>query len=123
MRDGFYLGAHTAIIMFDLSSRASYRQVPNWYKDLVRVCDCIPIVLVGNKADVVDRKVKPKHIMFHRKKNLQYYDVSSTANYQCAKPFLYILRKLIGDSTVELWKELAIKPQLNEMDKEYLLIL
>jgi len=29
------------------------------------------MVLVGNKVDVKDRKVKAKTITFHRKKNLQ----------------------------------------------------
>jgi GTP-binding nuclear protein Ran len=60
-----------AIIMFDVTSRNTYKNVPNWYKDLWRVCEGIPIVLCGNKVDVKDRKVKPKQITFHRKKNLQ----------------------------------------------------
>jgi GTP-binding nuclear protein Ran len=57
--------------MFDVTSRMTYKNVPNWHRDLVRVCDGIPIVLTGNKVDVKDRKVKPKQITFHRKKNLQ----------------------------------------------------
>ena len=60
-----------AIIMFDVTSRVTYKNVPNWYRDLVRVCDDIPIVLCGNKVDLKDRKVKAKSIVFHRKKNLQ----------------------------------------------------
>ena len=40
--------------------------VPNWHRDLVRVCETIPIVLVGNKVDVKERKVKAKQITFHR---------------------------------------------------------
>ena len=67
--------------MFDVCSRITYKNVPKWYKDLVRVCDSIPIVLVGNKVDVKDRKVKAKQITFHRKKNLQYYDISAKSNY------------------------------------------
>jgi hypothetical protein len=39
------------------------------------------------------RTVKPKNIIFHRKKNLQYYDKS---NYNFEKPFLYLARKLTG---------------------------
>lgn len=60
-----------AIIMFDVTSRITYKNVPNWHRDLVRVCEAIPIVLVGNKVDVKERKVKAKQITFHRKKNLQ----------------------------------------------------
>ena len=57
--------------MFDVTSRITYKNVPNWHRDLVRVCENIPIVLVGNKVDVKERKVKAKQITFHRKKNLQ----------------------------------------------------
>ena len=46
--------------MFDVCSRITYSNVPKWYKDLTRVCEAIPIVLVGNKVDVRDRKVKAK---------------------------------------------------------------
>ena len=45
-------------MMFDLNSRVTYKNIPVWYKDLVRVCDNIPIVLVGNKVDVENGEVK-----------------------------------------------------------------
>lgn len=38
--------------------------------DVVRVCEDIPIVLVGNKVDVPDRKVLPRMITYHRRRNL-----------------------------------------------------
>lgn len=59
--------------MFDVAARVTYKNVPNWHRDLVRVCENIPIVLCGNKVDVKDRKVKAKTITFHRKKNLQVF--------------------------------------------------
>ena len=46
--------------MYDVSTRITYQTVPKWYEDLVRVCERIPIVLVGNKVDVKDRKVQAK---------------------------------------------------------------
>ena len=66
--------------------------------DLVRVCENIPIVLTGNKVDVKERKVKAKTITFHRKKNLQYYDISAKSNYNFEKPFLWLARKLTGNT-------------------------
>lgn len=68
--------------------------------DLVRVCENIPIVLCGNKVDVKERKVKAKTITFHRKKNLQYYDISAKSNYNFEKPFLWLARKLVGNQTL-----------------------
>lgn len=86
--------------MFDVTSRITYKNVPNWHRDLVRVCENIPIVLCGNKVDVKERKVKAKTITFHRKKNLQYYDISAKSNYNFEKPFLWLARKLVGNQTL-----------------------
>ena len=79
LRDGYYIGSHCGIIMFDLTSKITYKNVPNWYRDLTRVCDNIPLVLCGNKADIKERKIKPKSITFHRKKNMQVRLVSVCA--------------------------------------------
>ncbi|KAG2387446.1 hypothetical protein C9374_001778 [Naegleria lovaniensis] len=110
LRDGYYIQGQCAIIMFDVTSRATYKNVPTWHRDIVRVCENIPIVLVGNKVDVADRKVKPKSINFHRKKNLQYYDVSAKSNYNFEKPFLWLARKIVGDPNLQLSEEPAIAP-------------
>ncbi len=82
--------------MFDVTSRITYRNVPNWHKDLVRVCENIPIVLCGNKVDVKDRKIRSKTITFHRKNNMQYYDLSARSNFNFEKPFLWLAKKLTG---------------------------
>ena len=89
--------------MFDVTSRITYKNVPNWHKDLIRVCENIPIVLCGNKVDVTDRKVKPMHIkpvIDLMKGFIQYYDTSYKSNYNFEKPFLYLARKLMKDETI-----------------------
>mmetsp|Transcript_4011 Transcript_4011/g.5627 ORF Transcript_4011/g.5627 Transcript_4011/m.5627 type:complete len:216 (-) Transcript_4011:6-653(-) len=118
LRDGYYVGAHAAIIFFDVTSRQTYKNVPNWHRDLARVCGDVPMVVVGNKCDVKDRKVKPKQITFHRKKNLQYYDISAKSNYNYEKPFLYLCRKLLQDSNLQLTEQPATKPQEAIMDSK-----
>ncbi|KAJ1764372.1 hypothetical protein LPJ54_005532, partial [Coemansia sp. RSA 1824] len=97
LRDGYYIQGQCAIIMFDVTSRITYKNVPNWHRDLVRVCDNVPIVLCGNKVDIKERKVKAKTITFHRKKNLQYYDISAKTNYNFEKPFHWLARNLTGE--------------------------
>jgi len=116
LRDGYYIQGQCAIIMFDVTSRVTYKNVPNWHRDLVRVCENVPVVLCGNKVDVKDRKVKPKGITFHRKKNLQYYDISAKSNYNFEKPFLWMARKLIGDPNLELVAMPALAPPEIVMD-------
>jgi GTP-binding nuclear protein Ran len=116
LRDGYYIQGQCGIIMFDVTSRITYKNVPNWHRDLERVCETIPIVLCGNKVDVKvcrasvfqqhnhilkscldqERKVKTGAVTFHRKKNLQYFEISAKSNYNFEKPFLWLARKLVG---------------------------
>jgi GTP-binding nuclear protein Ran len=118
LRDGYYIGGQCAIIMFDVTSRITYKNVPNWHKDLIRVCENIPIVLCGNKVDVKDRKVKAKAITFHRKNNMQYYDISARSNYNFEKPFLWLARKLAGDANLEFTAMPALLPAEIHMDND-----
>lgn len=118
LRDGYYINGQCGIIMFDVTSRITYKNVPNWHRDLVRVCENIPIVLTGNKVDVKERKVKAKTITFHRKKNLQYYDISAKSNYNFEKPFLWLARKLTGNPGLEFVAEVSLAPPEMTVDPE-----
>jgi len=120
LRDGYYIGAHCAIIMFDVCSRVTYKNVTKWCKELTRVCEKIPIVLVGNKVDVADRKVKASQILFPKKYGIQYYDISAKSNYQFEKPFLYLLKKLSGDPNLTLVEAPALKPAEITITREML---
>jgi GTP-binding nuclear protein Ran len=110
LREGYYIGADCAIVMFDVTSRITYKNVPKWYKDLTRICENIPMVLVGNKVDAKDRKVKARQITFHRKRNLQYYDVSAKSNYQFEKPFLFLMKRLVNDANLDLVEAPVLQP-------------
>ncbi len=56
----YYLGAQAAFIVFDLANRESFENVKSWYEELRLFTsgEDIPIVIVGNKTDLLeDRKV------------------------------------------------------------------
>ena len=82
------------------------------------MCESIPIVLCGNKVDVKERKVKAKTITFHRKKNLQYYDISAKSNFE--KPFLWLARKLVGNPQLEFVAAPALAPPEVQVNQELL---
>lgn len=96
------------------------RGLPHRPGDLVRVCENIPIVLCGNKVDVKERKVKAKTITFHRKKNLQYYDISAKSNYNFEKPFLWLARKVCGNNALEFVAAPALAPPESQVDQALL---
>eukprot|EP01091_Cochliopodium_minus_P009142 TRINITY_DN2185_c0_g1_i2.p1 TRINITY_DN2185_c0_g1~~TRINITY_DN2185_c0_g1_i2.p1 ORF type:complete len:265 (+),score=61.02 TRINITY_DN2185_c0_g1_i2:46-840(+) len=99
LRDTYYIGSKAVIIMFDVTSRVTYKDVSNWYKDATRVLgENVPVVIVGNKIDVsvLERKVKPKQIDFPKRKNLPYFEISAKSNYNTENLFLEVSRLVIG---------------------------
>jgi len=104
------VGAHACIIFFDVTSRMTYKNVPCWFRDVTRVCEKIPIVICGNKVDVKNHQVSAKTITFHRKKNIQYYEISVRSNYNYEKPFIYLLRQLLKESSLILVRQPALFP-------------
>jgi len=119
LRDGYYLQGNGAIIMFDLCSQNSYRNVSNWYRDVIRVCKNIPIVLCGNKADRKEqRQVKPKTVSFHKNKDLAYFEISAKSNLHFEKPFLWLSQKLLSNPKLELVEAPALIPPEIPFDSE-----
>ncbi|XP_024637534.1 GTP-binding nuclear protein Ran-2 [Medicago truncatula] len=110
LRDAYYTQGQCAIIMFDVTARLTYKNVPTWHGDITRVCENIPIVLCGNKVDVKNRQIKAKQVIFHRKKNLQYYEISAKSNYNFEKPFLYLAKKLAGNMNLHFVEMPALAP-------------
>ncbi|KAI4582766.1 hypothetical protein MJG53_007979 [Ovis ammon polii x Ovis aries] len=68
------------------------------------------MVLCGNKVDIKDRKAEAKSSVFHRKKTVQYYDISAKSNCSSEEPFLWLARKLIGDPNVDFVAMPALAP-------------
>ena len=66
----YYVQGQCAIIMFDVTSRVTYKNVPNWHRDLVRVCENIPIVLTGNKVDTVTLDYTDNFLFWQKSKSL-----------------------------------------------------
>uniref|UniRef100_A0A452T161 GTP-binding nuclear protein Ran n=1 Tax=Ursus maritimus TaxID=29073 RepID=A0A452T161_URSMA len=97
LRDGYYIPVRCAITTFDIPSRVTYKNVPNWRRDLVQVCENISFVLCGKKVNIKDRKFR-------------YYDVSAKSNYNFEKPFLWLARKLTGEAKLEFVAMSALAP-------------
>ena len=72
-RDALYQlsDGQCAIMMFDVTSLVTFKNVPVLYRDLVRTCGNIPIVLCGNKVDSEDLMAKAKSIGWAKRNNVQ----------------------------------------------------
>ena len=120
LREGYFLEADCAIIMFDVTSQATYRSVAMWHRDLVRVCPNIPIVLVGNKIDVRERRVPVKRVTFHKKNNMRYFEISAKNQYHFELPFLSLARQLYGDQNLYFTVTPVLLPPEKPIEEEVL---
>lgn len=68
-------------------------------------------------ADRQERKVKTGAVTFHRKKNLQYFEISAKSNYNFEKPFLWLARKLVGNPALEFAAAPALAPPEVQVDQ------
>lgn len=100
LRDGYYINADCAVLMYDMMSTASLKAIPRLFKDLARVCANIPIVVTGNKADIKnadDHKVKSK-LPFLRQPGLRHIELSVKSGLNIDLPILHLARTLLGDN-------------------------
>ena len=75
------------LVFFDVTSRISFDNVPDWMNDVKETAGDIPVVVCGNKADIDERKMDQRDI-----KNLpfKYRDVSAKRIYNCEKPLTFL---------------------------------
>jgi GTP-binding nuclear protein Ran len=118
LRDTYYIAADCAIIMFDVTARITYKNVPNWHRDLTNVCKNIPICLCGNKVDLKDRKVKASTITFRHKKDIIYYDISAKSNYNYDLPFLALARKVFEKPDLFFVMNYGLLPPETQVDED-----
>ncbi|MFX0015668.1 MAG: GTP-binding protein [Promethearchaeota archaeon] len=55
IRHQFYSRSNGAILIFDVSRRETYQNIPRWTNELLEHTGKIPIVLVANKIDLRDQ--------------------------------------------------------------------
>ncbi len=59
MRAKYFQGSNGAIAVFDLTSIETLHAMPEWINSIRDVCGDIPILVVGNKADLVEERAVP----------------------------------------------------------------
>lgn len=90
LREGYYIGADVAIVMFDVNSKLSFNNVSKWINEIRKIKN-IPIVLCGNKIDIPSKRAVSNSSIKElcNQYNMPYYDISAKSNYNYEKPFEY----------------------------------
>lgn len=110
LKDSFFLKSHCAIIMFDVTSPASYENVLYWHRKVLSICGKIPIALCGNKVDIQKhRKIKYEKALNDWGKRLRYFDISAKTRTCVYDPFLYLCEKLTCQGPIVCFSKIGRK--------------
>lgn len=91
MHPSYYFGAHACILAFDVTRKVTYKNLNDWYKELRKYRENIPVILVANKIDV-DYKVTQKKFAFGQKKGLPFEFVSAADGTNVVRVFKDAIR-------------------------------
>ena len=91
VRKKYYKGARGAVLVFDLANPVSFERLNFWVKEVEQACGDIPMVFVGNKADLRS-SVTPDQIQeFASGYKIQYVETSAKTGMNTVKPFLLFI--------------------------------
>jgi len=93
----YYKGSHGIVLMFDLTSQASYDNIKNWLTQIKEnTNEKIKIILVGNKCDVINRRVidKEKAEKLGRDFDMRYFEASAKDNLNVKEVFAYLTKEI-----------------------------
>lgn len=84
VRPIYYRGAKGALLVFDITMRQSFVNVEKWLDQIRKFSGAdIPIILVGNKIDLVDSRVvsTDELQMFAAQKSMPFFETSAKTDY------------------------------------------
>ncbi|MFX0143637.1 MAG: GTP-binding protein [Candidatus Hodarchaeota archaeon] len=115
IRPMYYRGSLGALLIFDLTNSASFEHLPQWIEEVrTNVKTEIPLLLVGNKSDLVDqRAVSLEEInKFTANFNLYYMETSAKTGEGVGDCFYILACLMIGSGVPDqlISKEIVFSP-------------
>ncbi|GER48693.1 RAB GTPase homolog A3 [Striga asiatica] len=95
----YYRGALGAMIVYDVTKRATFDHVARWVEELRAHADnSIVIMLVGNKADLADSRAVPTEdaIEFAENQGLYFFEASALSGENVGPAFFKLLEEIHG---------------------------
>ncbi|XP_047962423.1 ras-related protein RABA3-like [Salvia hispanica] len=93
----YYRGALGAMLVYDVTKRQSFDHVARWVDELRAHADAsIVIMLIGNKADLVDSRAVPAEdaVEFAETQNLFFFETSALSGENVEPAFLKLLHEI-----------------------------
>ena len=111
----FYRNADGILFIFDVTNKDSFNHIKDWLMDYQVVDLDIKTILIGNKIDLLDKRVISKEKMekFGENKNIKTYETSAKTGENVNKIFTEIAELILANKTEENIKELYQKDKYN----------
>ncbi len=90
VRKKYYLGARGAVLVFDLTNTESFERLNFWMNEVKQACGDIPMVFVGNKADLHSAVTAEQIQDFATANEITYVETSAKTGMNVVKPFFFL---------------------------------
>jgi len=101
MRDNYYKTGEGFMLVFDINTKSSFDNMQSFYDQITRVKETedIPMVLVGNKSDLSDKREvsTAQGQQMADKFGCRYYETSVKDNLNVDQVFLDLVKKVKGE--------------------------
>lgn len=109
LRDAYYKGCDGCLILFGLDDKTTFKNVNQWYREIIRICENIPIVLAGTKSDIPNQNKMHFRVNNITKKNLYFSAfISSKTGENIFLPLEQLLCKLENEDDIKIIKMTVI---------------
>ena len=111
-------GAQGIVLVFDNTKKVTFDNLPNWIKDVKEVKNNIPIVLFGNKCDLIEKTEveKDEAEQFAKDNEMEYFETSAKQNINIEQGLKNIIDKAYETAQEEDGLDLK-KPQKKKKSK------
>ena len=79
IRPHYFVGADGGLIVYDVTVKTSFDNLDRWFNDLFTNCGEIPVILIGNKIDLIDKRdvFKEEGEQYAIQKGVPFYETSA----------------------------------------------
>ncbi|HUX99916.1 MAG TPA: GTP-binding protein [Candidatus Deferrimicrobium sp.] len=98
IREEYLQGTNGALLLFDLTQKATFDHIRAWLKELITFAGDVPFILVGNKADLTDQRVISEEEgkkLATELKAIEYIETSAKTGVQVEAAFEKIIKTII----------------------------
>ena len=95
VRHLYYQGARGGLIVYDKSDLKSFERLEYWLGEVENVCGGIPLVLVGNKADLPEAVTYEQGRRFAEEHAMGFVETSAKTNLNTEKAFTMLAQLIL----------------------------